>query len=348
MAVTRPRARGAGSGSWLVAPNRARRAVLGGLWTGLAALAGCRGAPGPERAVTDPVSPQPNAPWRFLVPLLSVHGGFTLAPAPVLGMWSPPPGAFFSLRGPITAAARGADLVIADAGHDLVLRFDVVGQTLQPLLGTGTRPGMKLCVFGDRSVLILDPTLGRLLRVAPDGRQLARLQDPWLLAGARDLALEDSSGMIWLADSGAGRVLAVRPALNAAVPVPLASGTEEAVGSLSALATGPDALYAIEPARRRVLRLDRQGRVMQVFGGDVLRQPRAIAVDRHRRVYVTDGMDRSLHLFRGGRHEGSFAAQSFGATEFSDLRVQDDELVIADAPGGRVHLFRVLPEEPVS
>ena len=154
--------------------------------------------------------------------------------------------------------------------------------------------------------------------------------------------------MIWLADSSAGRVFAVRPALNAVVPVALASSTEETVGPLSALATGPDALYAIEPARRRVLRLDRQGRVMQAFGGDVLRQPRAIAVDRHRRVYVTDGIERRMHLFRAGRHAGSFTAQSFGATEFSDLRVQDDELVIADAPGGRVHLFRVLPEEPAS
>lgn len=348
MAVTRPRARDAGSGSWRPAPNRARRAVLGGLCTGLAALAGCQPGARLERVALEPVAPQREAPSRFLVPLMSVHGGFARAPAPVLGIWFPAPGPFLALRGPITAAARGADLFIADAGHDLVLRFDVASQTLQPLLGTGARPGVKLCVLGDRSVLIFDPTLGRLLRVSPDGKQLARVQDPLLLAGARDLAIDDSTGMIWLADSIAGRMLALRPALNAVLPVPLAPLAAETVGPLTALATGPDALYAIEVARRRVLRLDTQGRVMQAFGGDVLRQPRAIAVDRHRRVYVTDGMDRRLHLFRAGRHEGSFAAQDFGAIEFSDVRVQDDELVIADAPGGRVHLFRVLPEEPVS
>ncbi|MBI3374946.1 MAG: hypothetical protein HY017_24755 [Betaproteobacteria bacterium] len=318
--------------------------MLRGLCVSMAAIAACRieprGAGDPEAS---PVA-RPLTPASFLAPLASVSGGFSLAPVPAPGARLQAPGPFIALRGPITAAARGTDLYIADAGHDAVFHCDVFSQQLRRLPGTGARPGVKLCVLGDRSVVILDPMRGRLLRVSRDGRQLARLQDPWLLAGARDLALEDPSGVIWLADSSAGRVLAVRPAFNAVLPVPLAAFGGESIGPLTALVTGFDALYAVEPARTRVLRLDAQGRVMQAFGEGVLRQPRALAADRYGRVYVVDGMDRSLHIFRAGRHEGSLAAQSFGVTEFSDVRVHDDELAIADAVGGRVQLFRVLGE----
>lgn len=322
--------------------------MLRGLCIGMAALAGCQIEPRLAGDARNSPAPPPLAPARFLAPMASVFGGFAPAPRPAPGTGLPASGPFLALRGPIAAAARGTDLFIADAGHDAVFHFDVLNQQLRRLSGSGARTGVKLCVLGDRSVLVLDPRLRSLLRLSRVGGQLARLQDSFLLAGACDLALEDSSGMVWLADASAGRVLAVRPAFNAVVPVPIAALAGETVGPLAALASGPDALYAIEPGRSRVLRLDAQGRVMQAFGGEVLRQPRAIAVDRHRRVYVSDGMDRHVHVFLRGRHEGSFAAQSFGATDFSDLRVQDDELVIADALGGRVHLFRVLPEGTAS
>lgn len=322
--------------------------MLGGICVGLSMLAGCQAGLGPVAGPIDPASPLRKPQWRLLRPWTSVRGGFQLAPGPVMGTWFPPPGPFLALRSPVAAAARGTDLYIADAGHDAVFHYDVATDQMRRVLGSGARPGMKLCVFGDRSVLAFDPMFRRLTRLSRDGVQLARLQDPALLSGALDIALDDSSGMIWLADAAAARLLAVRPAMRAAVSVPVIASSDEAIGQLTALAAGPDALYAIEAARSRVLQLDAQGRVLQAFGDDVLRQPRAVAVDRHRRVYVIDSFDRSVHLFRGGRALARIAAPEIGAAELSDLRVHDDELAIADALGARVHLFRLLPEDPGS
>jgi hypothetical protein len=339
MVATRLPVRAAGSALAGVPASLRRRAVLRGLCAGVASLAGCQSEP---RRPGDARAAAPAAP--LLAPAGSVFGGFSAAQAAAQGTWSPAPGPFVALRGPIAAAARGFDLFIADAGHDAVFHYDVTTQQLRRLPGSPARAGVKLCVLGDRSVLILDPAFGRLLRLSREGRQLAVLQDRMLLAGVHDLAYDDASAMAWLADAGTRRLLAVRPAFQAVVPVPLAAFAGETIGALAGLAAGPDALYAIESGRSRVLRLDAQGRVSQAFGGEVLRQPRAIAADRHRRVYVADAADRSLHVFRGGRHESAYSAATLGASDISDLRVHDRELAIADAPGARVHLFRVAAE----
>lgn len=324
-------------------PDAGRRGALQALGAGLALLQGCAVDlrdlnPPPAEAARGPAS----AP-DFLVPTATVAGGFTLAPAPVTGFRQPPPGPFLSLISPVTAAARGADLYLVDAGHNAVFHCDLARQTLRRFLALGGRPGMKLCVMADQGVLVLDPWQRQLTRLNRDGAVLARLDvdDTATLAGAVDVAVEDSTGIAWLADSTSARLISVRPALNALVPVPLPLQAGEAVAQVTAIAAGPDALYALDAARRRVLRLDGRGRVLQSFGELQLKLPRALAVDRHRRVYVAEAQ--GVQVFFDGRPIAAFAARDLGAAEIRDLRIHDNDLAIADAIGARVHLFRVLP-----
>jgi hypothetical protein len=318
-------------------PVAGRRAALRGLGTGLALLAGC----GVELREIAPEATNPlrAPPAEFLRPLATVSGGFTLAPAPVMGVWLPPPGPFLALIRPVAAAARGNDLYLADAGHNAMYHYDLERQTLRRFLALGGQLGLRLCVLEDRSVLVLDPMRRRLTRVSRDGVALARLQDTGALAGATDMAYDERSGMVWLNDAIGGRLLALRPAFNALLPSPLPMLGDAAVAQVSALAAGPDALYVLDVARRRVLRLDGSGRVQQTFGELELQLPRALAVDRERRVYVAEAQ--GVKVYFDGRLLASFAASELGALEIRDLRVHDGDLAIADAMGGRVHLFRI-------
>lgn len=310
-----------------------------GLGAGLALLAGCGidlrdAAPG----VTE-LARAPSA--DFLVPAATVSGGFTLAPAPVMGFRQPPPGPFLSLVSPVAAAARGSDLYLVDAGHNAVFHFDLLRQTLRRFLVLRGRPGIRLSVLEDQTVLVLDPFQRRLTRLTREGVQLARLQDAAFLAGALDLAYDDASGTAWLNDATGARLVSVRPALNALVPVPLPLRAGEAVAQVTAIAAGPDALYVLDAARRRVLRMDEKGRVLQAFGELELKLPRSLAVDRYRRVYVVE--TQAVQVYFDGRPLAALAARDLGAAEIRDLRIHENDLAIADGLGARVHLFRILP-----
>lgn len=313
---------------------------------GAAALAGCQihrpGFTGTEDAVGGDAA-DPAKPVRWLLPVGNVTGGFSLAPAPVAGFWIPPPGPFVTLRYPVAAAARWSDVYLVDAGLNRVYHYDTMARTLRPMLGQPGGAGMKLCVLPDASVMVLDPLAGRLVRYSREGVRISDLRGEALLAGASDVAVDDRSDTTWIADGINARVIAVRPALNAMVPFPLVMpGGEPPLGQLVALAAGGGVLYALDAGRSRVLRIDPQGRVLQSFGEGLLRLPHALAVDRGGRVFVADRFDQTLHLFVAGKPLAVIAAAALGAAEIRDLRVHDDDLVIADALGAKALLFRLL------
>lgn len=319
---------------------RLRRSAVVLLCAGAALLAGCelRGA-----AVAGRSAHAAFAPPHYALPMAVVHGGFSAQPGPAPGLPPQPPGPFLALRAPVAAAASGADVYIADAGYNALFHFNFHTQALSRIAAAGARPGVRLCALGDASVLLLDPARRQLRRITRDGREFARLPEAALPGGAAGLACDEADGQAWIADAGGARLFAVRIALGAVLPLPLHMPVPDAVGQVTALAAAPGVLYALEPARARVLQLDARGGVLRSFGEGVLRQPRAIAADRHGRVYVADAADGRMHVFRDARPIGAYAPQQFGAVEFTDLHAAGDVLAIADAPGARVHLFRLLP-----
>ena len=336
MVDTRHRVRGAGDcrvgGAWT------RRAALGALYAG--ALAGCLPA-GTARVAGAPPSPSRGA-QEFLVPVARVRGGFV----PVGGAATLAPGGFVALRAPVAAAARGPDLYIADAGHQTLFRYDLTTQTLHRLRAGVLMVALRLCLLADRSLMLLDVAARQLVRVSHDGSGIARLPRSALMDGALDLACDATLGRVWITVPGAGRLLAVMPAMAAAELHAVDPGEPDSVGPLSTLAVTETAIFALEPARRRVVQLDHRARVLRTFGDTVLRQPHAIAVDRYQRVYVADAFDNALHVFQDARRVATWSAQQLGVAAVSDLRVADTDLAIADAPGGSVHVYRLLGDAP--
>lgn len=281
----------------------------------------------------------PDAASAFLVRQLDIRGGFGAAAA-LPGLPVPAaPGTFVALQMPVAAAARGFDVFVADAGLGRVLRVDATRQTLQALPGLGARPGMRLAIGGDAGLLVLDTAARALFRLNRDGALVARIEGE--AAGAADLAVDDATGMLWLADPVSARLTVVRGggATVLGLPAPVAADARPL--RPVALAFGRGRLVVLDAAGPQVLEVDATGRVTGDYGRDVLRQPRGIAADRHGRVYVVDAADHAIHVFHEGVPMARLDAAALGVLEPGDLRIQDDQAVLIDARSRRVVLYRV-------
>ena len=100
---------------------------------------------------------------------------------------------------------------------------------------------------------------------------------------------------LYIADSGAGKVFRFDVTLDVMTvvqPAPAALGTRLAVGS-------DFSLYVLDPPRRRVLRLGRNGQLLATFADDLnLSRPIALAVDDARgQVWVADALYHHLVAF---------------------------------------------------
>lgn len=109
------------------------------------------------------------------------------------------------------------------------------------------------------------------------------------------VAVARAGNDLYVADAGAAQVYRFDLALGvmAAVPAaPALAGTRLTAGSDSAL-------YVLEPQRRRVLRLGREGTVIAIYADALnLNRPVAVAVDDLRgRVIVADALYRHLLAF---------------------------------------------------
>lgn len=277
------------------------------------ALAGCAGAPAP--AARDP------AP---LVAAGAYTGGRLAS------------GAFQILAAPVALAVQGGDLYVAEATLGAVFRLDTATLALSRLAGAHARPGLRLRAPGDGTLLVLDPVAREFLRLSREGQVLQRLAQ----VSAADFALEPASGRILFADRGQNRLELVTPGLGAAIELVTGRGrpAPERVWTVAAAAGG---WYAVDRGRREILRLARDGRVLQSFGATVLKLPGRIESDAYDRVFVHDAADEVLHVFGNGEHLAALSARELGVTRIADFAIAGSQLALAGAPGEGLRVFRL-------
>lgn len=272
--------------------------------------------------------------------LAACQGAGVPAPAPeaLHGILLPLPAQpFHNFAAPAAIAVRGADVFIADAGVDALLHWDTARQAVRRIGARRAPLGTKLAALEDGTLYVLDPLARELLRLTREGSVLQRLQDRSLLAGVADFAVEPASGRLLLVDRGRNRLIAVSPALGASI--------ELALDSPWTIASGPDAFYVVDRSRRRVLRFVPQAGATQAFGETVLKLPGAVAVDRHRRVFVHDAAANAILVFLNGAHIATLEARALGVASIADFAISGSEFALAGAGG--VRLFRLLaPRQP--
>lgn len=277
-----------------------------------------------------------------LTPWLSLTGGRLVAGVDRTGTPAAGAGAlgFTRFVRPVALAARGAELVILDAGAGAAYRYDAALSQMSALRNVPVHPGTQLALGADFSLYVIDQPGRRVLRVARSGQVVATyggvdLQRPV------DVAVDDARGLVFVADGGFNQVLAFHALGGAATIIHVRGGEGARVQAVGHLALGPDAIYVTDPLCRCIGRLGYNGGVISAFGEGALGAPGPLAVDRFQRVFVIDQFERVLKVFHQGKLIETFAPRRFGLQQFDDVWVDDNVLYLADGLSGRVEAQRI-------
>ncbi len=286
-------------------------------------------------------APEPRAPASdaLVTPWRSVIGGFLTPPTPGVGLpLRPGSGMFVRLVAPSALALRGADLLVADMAGNRLWRIDTMSQAMTAIAGAPVSPGTALLLGPDLSAWVLDAPARQVLRFGRDGRLLQTFRAA-LGALPSGFALADGGNTLLQADGVMGQwteqrsvgslTVAVRPEGNAG---PL---------HVDALAVGAGGVYVLDRLAGTVLRVQRDGRVVEMLGTGELQQPQAIAVDRWERVYVVESTLRTLRVLRSGAPSSVLSAEQLGVQQIGGIAVDERLLAVSDRLAGKVAILQL-------
>lgn len=248
---------------------------------------------------------------------------------------------FKPLLFPSALAVFANDLYIADAGANRIYRYDKELQALVPVPKISANTATRLQAGSDRSLYILDPARSVIVQIARGGQILQTLNPTLATSRFNEFIVDDVLGRIYASDQLNQQIAMLHPMGETGVPLTWQQSGQ--VRILGAIAASRQALYAIDEGNASIVRLTHEGVFQGRFGQKDLTQPRALMVDRFERVYVIDRFDRTLKLFQGGLLAAQFEAGKLGLTEITALALERDLLYVADGPGAKVMIFRVMP-----
>lgn len=251
------------------------------------------------------------------------------------------------LTTPVSVAAQGDYVFIADAGQGAIYRFDQGTQTVR-LFASVPELNNDARLFVDRAlfVYLTDTASGGVVQFDLDGRVVRTFASATELSRPADVAVDDARAEVFAADALGARILV----FNRDGGVIRAIGADVAgvqFQTIAGLALAADQLYVADAPARQVHALSGDGAYRYSFGEDRLTSPGALAVDDHNRVFVIDRGDNTIKVFRGGRFEAVVGASGDPAglafRELSDLWAAGGFLYAADAGSASIEILRVLP-----
>ncbi|MEK7475079.1 MAG: 6-bladed beta-propeller [Candidatus Coatesbacteria bacterium] len=262
-----------------------------------------------------------------------------------------------TLYRPTGLCVRGDLVYVADLGLRCVVRFDLAARKVDRLgsfRDAFTSP-VGVAAAADGRLWVSDSTPGRVVALTPKGK-LAGVLDPPPGGWGRPtgLALDESRGRLWVADTGMHRV----HAYNLAGRHQFASGARgDGPGEFNfptylAVNELDGSLIVCDSANFRVQVLDADGKPLRRMGEagnrpGFLSRPRGVAVDGEGHVYVVDAAFETVQILdakgrlllffgQSGEAPGSFAMPG---GIFIDAR---DRVFVADTYNGRVQIFQYL------
>ena len=328
---------------------RRRALALGGGGGMLLALAGCAAVEEAQRAP----GPAPAAdPSRLLTPWLSLAGGWRVE-AQQFPQVARPTGARVNFVQPTGVAARNDTLLVTDPGARTIWRMERAQDAVSPFAPyTGGVPdhGGSLQLGNDFNAWVALPAEHAVVQYDARGRLVRRWMDPTEAPRPVAVAVPEDRSEILVGDGASARVVVFDP-LGRALRV-LGGRNPAVLQSLTAMALGPRGLYVLDRLGQQVLVLDPRGLPVEVIGENQLVQPRALAVDRSGRVFVSDDAEQRIKVFRGNRLLASAGGFGNGPGRFGrieSLAIDGNLLYVADSLNARVHVMMVAPatlEEP--
>jgi hypothetical protein len=322
----------------MVKPSPRRRALAAG---GLGLVLGL-GACAVDEAVTRQPAPDGDA---LLTPWLSINGGWRREPQRPLQ--PAPAGPRLMLIQPVGVAALGDVLMVADAGARTLWRIERSRDAmtaLAPFTGASAEQGTSLLLGNDLSVWVALPAEHMVVQYDARGRVVRRWRDEANAPRPVALAVPQDRGELLVGDGASAEVIVFDPLGRARR---LLAGTGgRTLQSIAAMALGLRGLYVLDRLAQQVVVLGAGGEVLEVIGENELVRPRALAVDRSGRVFVSDDGDQRIKVFRGPRLLASVggignAPGRFGRIEA--LALDGNLLYVADSVNARVQIMLVAP-----
>ena len=321
-------------------PMRRRGLALAGAWAA-AMLGACAGGAMPV------AGRQPRANGgALLTPWLSLNGGWRVDPnfAPRAAPGGGPRDNFVQ---PVGVAARGLVLLVADAGARTLWRLDRAQDSLTALAPfTGSVPdhGAALQLGDDLSAWVALPAEHAVVQLDQRGRTVRRWRDDDNAARPVAVAVPEDRSEVLVGDAATAQIVVFDP-LGRARRV-LGSGVANNLQSIAAMSFGPLGLYVLDRIAQQVVVLGPRAEVIAVIGENQLVRPRALAVDRSGRVFVSDEADQRIRVFRGRQLLGTFGGAGAGPGRFGRIEamaIDANLLYVADSLNARVQVLLVAP-----
>ena len=348
MEGTKPVARGAGSSAVFGMRIRVLLRVYGVV--ACAALAACaeldpRGTEAESGREPGEGNPASGAMAKWLVALPPIVGAplqaGTTAPGAVGQAVSR---GYFKLANPVAVAASGPDIYVVDGATAALYRFDAVAQTALRITSVRAVPGTRIVAAPDGTVYLLQAGLSSINRYSRDGRLIATLAAPNDLVRPIDIAIEDSRGLVWVADATLQQIVAFHPVGKVAYIVSQRGNVAGRLESgMRGMAAGSAGVFVVDPGCRCVSEILPDGRGLRTFGEAELVNPVAVTADRWGRVWVLDSAQQSIRIFFDGLFAGAIAFRDLGVIESGSIAIHDSTLYVADTRGGRIGAFRLIP-----
>ena len=301
----------------------------------------------------EPPASRSALPAGVLSPWMSVSGGWLAGPPSAGGAVPPafPPVAGPTLRQvlmrPVSVAARGDDVYVADAGTRALYRYVRSADRLQVLAALGpVRPGMALglAVDAGRSVYVADPASGRAYALDPAGRLRTNYAAPHAQPMPVAIAVVGPRADVLVADGALQRVIRYN-----ALGRPIGELPSDRVrfGEIVDLKTGPRGVYVLDRAARQIVVFERGEVFADAYAVDEAADPTALAVDRSGRVYVLDAADQTIVVYANGMpitRFGGIGSVPGRFVQATSIDADENLVYVADAGNARVQLLLAAPE----
>jgi DNA-binding beta-propeller fold protein YncE len=294
-----------------------------------------------------PVAPRPATNGSgLLTQWSSINGGWLLKPATFLQP-AVSAGQRLNFVQPVGVAVQGEVLLVADAGARSLWRLDRGRDemaTFAPFSGSANGSGTSLHLGNDLSTWVALPAEHMVVQYDVLGRELRRWRDDANAPRPVAVAVPENRSELLVGDAATARVVVFDPLGR--IRRIVGSGRSGALQSITAMALGPGGLYVLDRAAQQVIVLGAQGEVLEVIGENELVQPRALAVDRSGRVFVSDDVDQRIKVFRGAQLLGTAGGDGNGPGRFGRIEamaIDGNLLYVADSVNARVQVMLIAP-----
>ena len=257
------------------------------------------------------------------------------------------------LMNPVAVGGVNNYLYIVDAGLRIVFRYDLVTNQIQPIGNVGAQfvgdPG-SIYVARDQTFYIVDSMGKQVFHFDEQGNVLEVIQDLANLSRPMDIAIDEITGELLVADGSFSHVLVFNKFGKAVRAIGQRGTGPGRFRAITGMTVGEEGLYILDRLELPVQVVTMNGDYKYSFGESHQTFPTAIAVNEDGVVYVADKSDNTIRIYQDAELLSVFGGTGSAPGRFrmiTSMWVNNDLLYVADSMNMRVQVLRMTSEASV-